>query len=223
MAQPVGLWHRASAKTAQITRHWVRPASVPTEAFEVGAVGFGEAGFGEEVGTVAEGFCEGALAAPAADGVVVALGEDLRDGDAAEVGGAGVVGVVEESAGTVGGGGRRMGAIGRVLVGRCAGGGVGCAEALEFAGGFVAEDAGDEAGGGIDHDGRGQFASGEDVVANGELAVAKELVDALVDAFVAAAEEDDAIEGGQVAGYRLGEAGSLGREQDDLGGSGGGG
>ena len=72
------------------------------------------------------------------------------------------------------------------------------AEAFVAGGVGVAEDAGEQAHGGVDDDGGGEFAAGEDVVADGELAVAEELVDALVDAFVAAADEDDALERGEL-------------------------
>lgn len=44
------------------------------------AVFFGEFGFFEEVGAVAEGFFEGSFAAPAADLVVIATGEDVGNG-----------------------------------------------------------------------------------------------------------------------------------------------
>jgi hypothetical protein len=87
----------------------------------------------------------------------------------------------------------------------------------------VAEDAGEEAGDGVDEDGGGEFAAGEDVVADAELFVAEVLGDALVDALVAAADEDDAVAGGEAAGVGLGELAALGREQDDAGGGGAGG
>jgi hypothetical protein len=58
---------------------------------------------GEEVGAVAVGFGEGLLAAPFADGEVVALLQNFGDFEAEEVGGAGVVRVVEEAAGEMGG------------------------------------------------------------------------------------------------------------------------
>ncbi len=180
------------------------------EASEERAVGAAEVGGDEEVGAVAEGFFEGALAAPAANGGVVALGEDLGDGETAEFGGAGVVGVVEEAAGAVGGLGR-AGCGGRIGLGR-----VGRTKAFILAGSFVAEDAGKETGDGIDDDGGGEFAAGEDVIADGELAVAKQVVDALVDALIAAADEDKAVEAGELAGGGLGEGRALGGEQDDL-------
>ncbi len=195
------------------------PGRSSGEASKEGAVGTAEVGGGEEVGTVAEGFFEGSLAAPAANGGVVALGEDLGHGEAAEFGGAGVVGVVEEPAGAVGGPGRAgcgrigMGGIGR---GRSGQGRIGRAEALVFAGGFVAEDAGKETGDGIDDNGGGEFAAGEDVVADGELAVAEQVVDALVDALIAAADEDEAVKADELAGGGLGEGRTLGGEEDNL-------
>ena len=50
------------------------------EGGEVLAVVVGEVGGGEQVGAVGEGFGEGGLAAPAADGEVVAVVEGLGDG-----------------------------------------------------------------------------------------------------------------------------------------------
>jgi hypothetical protein len=70
------------------------------------------------------------------------------------------------------------------------------AEAFELGGGVVAEDSGEQAHGGVEDDGGAEFSSREDVVADGEFAVGEEMVDALVDALVAAAEEDDAVEFG---------------------------
>ena len=65
------------------------------------------------------------------------------------------------------------------------------------------EQTGEQADGGVEDDGCGEFAAGEDVVADGELVVAEELGDALVDAFVAAADEDYAIERGEASGRCL--------------------
>ena len=69
------------------------------------AVLVGDVGCSKEVGAVGEGFGERCLMAPAADGEVVAVAERLGDGNAEEFGGAGVVGVVEQAAGAVGGAG----------------------------------------------------------------------------------------------------------------------
>ena len=63
----------------------------------------------------------------------------------------------------------------------------------------MAEDAGQQADGGVDDYGGGQLAAGEHVVADGELVVAEELADALVDALIAAADQHDAIQGGEAA------------------------
>jgi len=198
---------------------------VEAEVSEELAVVVAEVGGDEEVGAVGEGFGEGGLATPLADGGMVAFGEDFGDGDAAEFGGAGVVGVVEEAGGSVGGAGRKLGVVDGIRsrssaarrmtmfwVGEI---GVAFAEGFVFAGVGVAEDAGEEAYGGVEEDGCGQLAAGEDVVADGELVVAEELGDAFVDAFVTAADEDDAGECGEAAGGRLGEALALGGEEDD--------
>jgi hypothetical protein len=124
-----------------------------------------------------------------------------------EVGGAGVVGVVEEAAGAVGGG---WDVSGTVL-----GAGVLRAEAFEAGRVWIAEDPGQEADDGVEDDEGGALAAGEDVVADGELAVAEEVVDALIDAFVAAAEKDDAVKGGELGGDGLGERTALRGEEDD--------
>ncbi len=180
-----------------------------TEGVEGAAVFFGEGGGGEEVGPVSEGLFEGLGASPLAHGLVVAVLQDFGDLVAEKVGRAGVVGVVEEAAGGVGGGGRGAGSVaGRRAV---------VTEALETGGVRVAEDAGEEAGDGVDEDGGGELAAGEDVVSDGDLAVAEQGVDALVDALVAAAEQDDALGGGELVGDGLGIGASLGGEEDDGG------
>jgi hypothetical protein len=161
----------------------------------------------EEVGAVAVGLFEGALATPAADGDVVSGLEDGGDFVAAEVGGAGVVGVVEQAAGAVGAGRDVAGDVLRALVVST--------EGFEAVGVGIAEDAGEQADDGVDDDGGGEFSAGEDVVADGEFAVAEERVDALVDAFVASTEEDDAAGLGEFGGDGLGEGRALGGEQDD--------
>src|ERR1700744_4609405 len=165
-------------------------------------------GVGEGVGTVGESFGEGGRATPAADGGVVAAGEDFGDGDAAEVGGARVVRVVQKTSSTVGGAGNAVrGVVGSVCV-------VAEAEALVEGGVLVAEHAGEQADGGVDDDGCAEFAAGEDKVADGELVVAKQLRDALVDAFVTAADKDDAFERRKAARRRLRETLALRGEKD---------
>ncbi len=103
----------------------------------------------EQVGAVAEGFCQSLVAAPAADFGVVAAGEDLGNLVAAEVGGAGVVGVVEKAAGSVSGGRDGAGGVGVAEVGG--------AEAFVAGGIGVAEGAGQEANDGVDDDGGGEL------------------------------------------------------------------
>ena len=195
---------------------------------------------GEEVRAVAEGFGEGGLTAPATDGGVVARGEDLGDGRAAEVGGAGVVGVVEDAAGAVGGAGNarrfcrrrsfdcallhpseqarrgpRLRAPLGMTIGTAGKVGICQAEALVARGVGVAEDAGEEADGGVEDGGGGEFSAAEDVVADGELLVGEEVGDALVHALVATADEDDAVERGEAVRGGLGEGLALGGEEDD--------
>jgi len=161
---------------------------------------------GEEVGAVAESFGEGLLATPAADGGVVSVGEDVG------------MGVPRKSAGG------------------CSGGNRGCRSAVGGAGtpsgssrlwdrrlrrssrsGRSQRGRGRrEAGGGcVEDDGSGELAAGEDVVADREFVVGEEVVDALVDALVAAADEDDAFESGEAVGGGLSEGLALGGEQDD--------
>src|SRR5580692_928866 len=86
-------------------------AGVP-EGREVLAVVVGELSGGEQVGAVGEGFGERGLATPAADGEVVAVAEGFGDGEAEEVGGTGVVGVVEDAVGAVGGARRGLCGVG---------------------------------------------------------------------------------------------------------------
>ena len=78
----------------------------------------------------------------------------------------------------------------------------------------MAEDSGKQAHDGINDDCGGEFAAGEDEVPDGEFLVAEQLADALVYAFIAAADQHDAVERGEAAGGGLGEALALRREQD---------
>jgi len=79
----------------------------------------------------------------------------------------------------------------------------------------MTQDAGEQAGYGVEDGCGGELAPGEDEVADGELLVREELRDALIDAFVAAADEDDAVERGEMAGDGLREALALCGEQND--------
>ena len=110
---------------------------------------------------------------------------------AAEFNGAGVVGVVEDTAGAMSGArnalrGERVGWI------------VADAEALVTAGVCVTKDARQKAHCGIDDDGCGQLAAREDVVADRELLVCEEFADTFVHTLVAAADEDDSLESCEV-------------------------
>ena len=168
----------------------------------------GETGVGEQIGAVGEGFSKGGLTAPAADGGMVAAGEDFGDGDAAEVGRASVVRVVQKTSSAVGGAGNAVrGVIGRVCV-------VAEAEALVEGGVFMAKDAREQADGGVDDDGCAEFAAGENEVADGQLVVAEELGDTFVDAFVTAADKDDTFERGEAARGGLRETLALRGEKD---------
>ena len=186
--------------------------SLLAEGLKEAQVFLAQGSVGEQVGAVGEGFAQLLLAAPAADLGVIAVEQDLGDGEPGEFGGSGVVGVVEQAAGTVLGAGDALNI--RVDLG------VGNAETFKFTGRFVAEDAGEQAHDGVNDDGGRQFAPGEDVVADGEFFVAVKLIDALVDALVAATDEDDAVEVRELAGDGLGEGAALGAEEDDAGAGG---
>ena len=91
---------------------------------------------------------------------------------------------------------------------------IGVAETFVGARCLVAKDAGDEAHGRVKDDGGCELATGEDVVADRELAVAEEFVDALIDSFVASANQDDAIEGREFRRDSLREPLSLRRKHN---------
>ena len=120
------------------------------------------------------GALEALLLLPLLDLGVVAAEEDLGDGPAAVVGGAGVLGVLEQTV----------------------------RERLLPGGGVVAEGAGEVAGDGLDEDHRGELAARQDVVADRDLAVDAMFDEALVDAFVTAGDKDEAGVGGEVAHER---------------------
>lgn len=127
--------------------------------------------------------------APFGDLGVVAAEEDVGDAPAAEFDGAGVLGEFEEAGGVA--------VVGGALV--------------------VAEDSGEQAGDGVDDDGGGEGAVGEDVVADGKFAVDEVVDDALIDAFVVAAEEDEVGDFDELLGGALGEEGAGGGEEEGEG------
>ena len=118
---------------------------------------------------------------------VVAAEQDIGDAPAAEFDRAGVLGEFEEAGGVA--------VVGGALV--------------------VAEDAGEEAGDGVDDDGGGEGAVGEDVVADGKLAVDEVVDDALIDAFIVTAEEDEMRHLRQLFGDALGEGTAGGGEEEN--------
>ena len=120
---------------------------------------------------------------------VVAAEQDIGDAPAAEFDGAGVLGEFEEAGGVA--------VVGGALV--------------------VAEDAGEEAGNGVDNDGGGEGAVGEDVVADGKLAVDEVVDDALIDAFIVTAEEDEMRHLRQLLGDALGEGPAGGGHEEGEG------
>ncbi len=72
----------------------------------------------------------------------------------------------------------------------------------------------DQAGDGIDHDGCGKLAATEDVVADGDFFVGQVEGDALIHTFVAAADEEKFVAGGEFAGEALIVFAALGGEED---------
>jgi hypothetical protein len=131
--------------------------------------------------------------APFGDFAVVATEEDVGDGEAAEVGGFGVLGGFEQ-----------------------AGGAKGFFDGAEF----VSEDAGEEADDGVYHDDGGDGTIGEDVVTEGEFFGLEVFDDAVVDAFVVAGDENEVVGGREILGGGLVEALS-GRAGDDEAAAGG--
>lgn len=91
----------------------------------------------------------------------------------------------------------------------------GFTKALVHRGFAITEHAFPQARDGIDDDGRGQFASAEHEVADRDFVVGKMLGHALVDAFVAAADEQEFVELGVVAREGLVELATLRREKHD--------
>jgi hypothetical protein len=133
----------------------------------------------EEVGAIGAGAGEALGGAPFGDFAVVATEEDFGDGQAAEVGGFGVLRGFEEARG---------------------------AEGFFDGAEFVSEDTGEEANDGVDHDDGGDGAVGEDVVAEREFFGLEVFDDAVVNAFVVAGDEDEVVGGGEILGGGLVEA-----------------
>jgi hypothetical protein len=73
-----------------------------------------------------------------------------------------------------------------------------------------------EPGDGVHHHARCQFATRQDVVTDGQLFVDLGGDQALIDALVAAAEQDQAIPRGQFTHFSLGQALALGRQVEDV-------
>ena len=82
---------------------------------------------------------------------MVAVQERLGDLQSGELGGAGVMRIIQQAAGAVLGAGNAFNFGGDV--------GVGDAEAFKLAAGFVAEDAGQQSHGCVDHHSGGKFSS----------------------------------------------------------------
>src|SRR6185312_9755726 len=91
------------------------------------------------------------------------------------------------------------------------------AETFKFAGSLIAQDAGYESHDRIGHHGCCELAAAQNVIADRKLHVAIKFVNALVNAFIAAAEEDNAVQASQLASQRLGERAPLCGKQDHAG------
>jgi len=142
---------------------------------------------------------------------VVAADEDFGNFPAAIVGGAGVVGKIEQGA-----------AVGERSV---EGGGLRFFSAFEQAErfilrrGFVAESAGEQASDGVDDESGGEFAAGENEIADRDFFGSEMFGDAFVHTFVATAEEEYAVELRVAARGFLAEA-LAGRGEQNYGGVG---
>src|SRR5450759_2488410 len=158
--------------------------------FEGGSV-LGAAILGtQQVRAALQGATLGLEVAPPGDLGVVAGAQDGRHLPTPVLGWAGVLGLFEEAAG----------------------------ERFVGVRGVVAEHAGDQSGDGLDDDERSGLAAGEDVVADGELAVAEMVGDALVDAFGAATEQGEAGPGRELGGDGVIEAATAGAEEEQWAG-----
>ena len=95
------------------------------------------------------------------------------------------------------------------------------AERFGLRAGLVADDVGQQAHDGVDDDQRGQRAVGEDEIADAKFLLDEMLAHAFVDAFIMAADKNNALERGQFARLGLVELGAAGAEQNDAAGLGG--
>lgn len=129
------------------------------------------------------------LLAPAIDGSVVTAEEDGRDGAAFEFSRPRVLRVFEEAVG----------------------------ERLVLRGLRIPEGTRHVAGDCIDQDHRGQFASGHDEITKRDLLVHPSINEAFVDAFIAAADEDEAGPTGEITDEAVADGLALWREVDDVG------
>ena len=81
---------------------------------------------------------------------------------------------------------------------------------------LVADHARDEAHGGVGDDGRGQFAARQHIVADGDLERDEVFADAVIDALVVSAEDDEVLEQREAVSHWLVEALAVGRGVDHL-------
>lgn len=176
--------------------------------FQKNAIFGGENRVFEEVGTIPERSLERGTASPAAHGLVIPVLQGIRDRDTFKNSRPGVMRVVEQTAGPVGGawGAVRCGGIKRVVP---------FAEAFKPCRIGMAEDAREQAGDGIDDESGRKLAAGKNEVAHGELAIAEKVWNALIDTLVAPAKKDDAVKCRQLASDGLCEARATGGKQDD--------
>ena len=167
-----------------------------------------EGGCGEQLGPVAKGLLQALSPSPAADGVVIATTERMGNGGAAKGLRPGVVRVVEQTAAAMGGAGNAV-ELASIMA-------LGGTEAFVAGRVWISENAWQQTDDGIDDDGGAELSAREDVVADRDLVIAEQIADALVDPLIAAADEDDAIEGREVVRHRLGERSAPGGEQENL-------
>ena len=159
---------------------------------------------GEKIGAIAAGLLEGLLTAPFGDFGVIATNENLGNTPAAEIGRAGVVGEIEERVirdWWLAAGQRRSFSQG--------------GKRFVLGGGLVAEGARNKTRDGVNDESGGEFAAAEDEIADGNFVSGEVSGDALVHAFVTAADEDEAILLCEAARGLLSEAFACSGEKND--------